>query len=126
MPYTMKKLTNLPAVIVDYTGAVTLDEMKEADYELAILLATHEGSYIYTIEDIRDSTTTFANLIGFMHDTRYSEDSDISPVERRMITVGSHPLQDLSEQLRKIAGTIPNFKTIDEALEYIIMDMMDE
>lgn len=122
MPYTIQRYQDLPVFVVTFSGAVTLEEFQQVDFELATLSATFSGNKIYIIEEIRQATTGFATIMNFFKQSRLV-DSGITQVERQSIFVGHNIISTMIEQLSKTAGKIPHFPDLESAIEYVQYDM---
>lgn len=123
MPITTHKVDDLPVVISTYSGHITPEEVEQMYQDTERLLA-EAGDRYYRISDVTHADTTFPEFIKITTSMTKSGKFRTGDPNLQVVFVGTNQWMYNIRNLAQQKGIIlPNFFSLDEALEYIQRDM---
>jgi hypothetical protein len=129
MPVRVEKLPDEPVLVITYEGHLDVETVKSAFTQSAALAAKIDGA-VYRISDVRKGEGDFIDLMQIMAQVRAGIPGSSADPKIKGIFVGTHYMArlyaDLMRQEQFGGIQIPFFKTVEEALDYIHVEMQAE
>ncbi len=126
MPVKVEKLPDLPVIVLTYEGHMDVDTVKSAFVQSAAIAAEIEGT-VYRISDVRQGEGNFADVVNIIKAIGASALGSSADPKIKGVFVGGHQLArmyaDFLKQEQFGSTAIPFFQTLEEALEYIRVDL---
>jgi len=126
MPVQVEKLPDLPVIILTYEGHMDVETVKSAFSQSAVIAASVEG-IVYRISDVRNSEGTFADVVNVIKAIRVNVVGSSADPKIKGVFVGNNQFArmhaDFLKQEQFGSTTIPFFQTLDEALEYVQIEL---
>ena len=128
MSVKVEKLPDLPVIILTYEGHMDVETVKSAFIQSADIAATIDGT-VYRISDVRKGEGSFADVINVIKAIRASALGSSADPKIKGVFVGGHQLArmyaDFLKQEQFGSTAIPFFQTLEEALEFIRVDVQN-
>ncbi len=122
MPVKVERLPGEPILVMTYTGHMDVETVTKGFTESAKLAEQIDG-VVYRISDVRLGEGDFGDVMKVIAEIRKGIPGSTADPKFRGVFVGGHQMvrlyADILKQEQFGATTIPFFKTMDEALEYI-------
>ena len=115
----LRKLDDVPILIVTYEGVLDLKVVEDVAPQVAQVL-TESSVTIYGIIDLRAATLEFSEMFRILYHQSRGEIGTLSSEGDRVVIVGSHPLIRIFRKLFRLeefgGRIIPIFSDMDDAL----------
>lgn len=124
MPIQTEKLDGLPVILATYSQYIAHEDVRQMYLDTEAFLPQLNGRY-YHINDIRDSTTSFADFVKIFEYTQQIRKSRTDEAGPLIIFVGVNDwIDNLCRMTKKQTGiSIPVFQNLEEARGFIKQDM---
>ena len=126
MSVQVEKLADLPVTLLTYEGHMDVEIVKSAFTQSAVIAASLLGT-VYRISDVRNGEGNFADVINVIKSIRESAAGSSADPKIKGVFVGGHQLArmyaDFLKQEQFGSTAIPFFQTLEEALDYIHVEM---
>lgn len=129
MPFTVERIDEVPGLVSTFTGTITLEEFERWWPSVVETAQPIPEAFFYHILNAGSSTASFNAVIGIFRQQLSPESPFRVPGKDRItpIIVGKNPMMRFTAHLaaqQQLDGfTLPFFKTMDAALEYIRADI---
>lgn len=128
MSVQVEKLPDLPVIILTYEGHMDVETVKSAFIQSAAIAATIDG-IVYRISDVRKGEGSFADVVNIIKSIRESTLGSSADPKIKGVFVGGHQLArmyaDFLKQEQFGSTAIPFFQTMEEALEYVQIELQN-
>ncbi|MEO8607120.1 MAG: hypothetical protein ABI690_04530 [Chloroflexota bacterium] len=125
MPVKVEQLPGEPILVVTYTGHMDVETVSMAFSESTVLAEQVDG-VVYRISDVRLGEGDFGDVLKIIAEIRKGIPGSTADPKFKGVFVGGHQMvrlyADILKQEQFGATTIPFFKTMEEALDYIRLD----
>ncbi len=126
MSVQVEKLPDMPVIVLTYEGHMDVETVKSAFIQSVAIAASIDGT-VYRISDVRKGEGSFVDVINIIKSIRASAAGSSADPKIKGVFVGGHELArmyaDFLKQEQFGSTTIPFFQTLEEALEYIRVDL---
>ncbi len=123
MPANVEQYGDESIIVLTFIGAINAEIVRDAFARCAEIANTIEGT-IYRISDIRQGEATFRDVLGVIAHVRARVPGASGDPRIKGVFVGTHPLAKLyADFLRQFGIQTPFFKTVEEALDYVRMEL---
>lgn len=123
MPATVEQYGDESIIVLTFIGTINAEIVRDAFMQCAEIADTIEGM-VYRISDIRQGEATFRDVLGVIAQVRARIPGASGDPRIKGVFVGTHPLAKLyADFLRQLGIQTPFFKTVEEALDYVRMEL---
>jgi hypothetical protein len=123
MPATVEQYRDEAIIVLTFVGTINGEIVRDAFARCAETAETIEGT-VYRISDVRQGEATFWDVLNVIAQVRARVPGASGDPKIKGVFVGTHPLARLyADFLRQFGIQTPFFKTVEEALDYIHVEM---
>lgn len=123
MPATVEQYGDESVIVLTFVGTINAEIVRDAFARCAEIAETIEGM-VYRISDIRQGEATFWDVLNVIAQVRERIPGASGDPKIKGVFVGSHPLARLyADFLRQFGIQTPFFRTVEEALDYVRMEL---
>jgi hypothetical protein len=123
MSATVEQYGDESIILLTFVGTINAEIVRDAFAQCTEITETIEGT-VYRITDIRQGEATFRDVLGVIAQVRARVPGASGDPKIKGVFVGAHPLAKLyADFLRQFGIQTPFFKTVEEALDYVRMEL---